>query len=101
MDNIDKELNLLLSPLRENLENELQLKRWHLAVQRELKHFHQKAQKPRLLQFSKIAASFLIGIAIGGLLFFSGKDKNEHQTGRFVMNMQPNATIEYIYAKSP
>lgn len=96
MDKRDKELDLLLSPLRENFENELQLKRWQLAVQRELKHSLQIIRRPRILQFSKIAASFLIGIVIGGLLF-----SGEYQSGKFAMNMQPSATIEYIYAKAP
>ena len=98
MNDRDKELDSLLEPLQKKSVSELHIHRWKLAINRELK----KNRRANLQlnwgwPISQIAASILLGIIIGKFVFDS-PDKGSYLLAK---KMEPVATYEYIYAKSP
>ena len=96
MDERDSELNDLLAPLRATNAHDLQLKRWQVAVQNEL-HKEKTRQRPL---YRQVVAALFVGFILGSITISALNRFNENQRNTISKNEMPNATIEYIYAKS-
>lgn len=93
MDERDKELDALLSPLRSAGGSDLEQRKWRNAVREELTRGRVRRPWVSAQRLIPTAAALLIGFALGR---FGGGPK----AGDSVSNNEPSATIEYVYAKS-
>ena len=98
MSDRDKELDSLLEPLQKKSVSELQIYKWKSAIKKELEKNRKSIFKINWAwQISQIAASVLLGIIIGKFVF----DSPDKESYLLAKKMEPSATYEYIYAKSP
>ena len=109
MDDRDSEIDDLLSPLQGVHADDLRLKRWQVAVQKELRAALKTSSEPPK-SYRQIAAALLVGFLLGGVAVGTVGRLHNHPGNSIDDSINnpnmtqektdPNATVEYVFAKS-
>lgn len=89
----NKDLELLLSELKNKKPNDLQVKKWKLAVNNELKN----SRKTQQSYWPQIIAASFVGFIAGAIAFGA---LNLSDSDNIAKNDVDNATVEYVFTKS-
>jgi hypothetical protein len=90
----DKDLDLLLSEIRSQTPNELQMQKWKNAVRNELR----TNKKPKRVFWMQLAAASVIGFLVGAVVFKNTKQEDSFQN--LAQFDGDNATVEYVLTKT-
>jgi len=89
----DKDLEILLSEIRQQNPTSLQVRKWNKAVNQEI----YSQRNPSKINWGQLIAASIIGFIVGALIFKTSKIENSFQ--QWSQNDSDNATIEYVLTK--
>jgi len=91
----DNDLDEMLAALRSKEPNQLQVKRWQTAVQKNLKYFIRSRRRGGFwIPLTQLLAASVVGFVVGAAIFTQPMEQKSEEIAK---SEPASATIEHVY----